>query len=56
MTVVHIVGFGHAYLGVKGALITAQFDEVYSLQLFFGGCGGQAVGRQAGRSMETLLW
>jgi hypothetical protein len=41
MTVVHIVGFGHAYLGVKGALITAQFDEVYSLQLFFGGCGGR---------------
>lgn len=56
MTMVHIVDFGHAYLVVKGALITAQFDEVYSLQLFFGGCGGAGRSRQAGKSMETLLW
>lgn len=50
MTVVHIVDFGYVYLGVKGALITAQFDEVYSLQLFFGGCGeaGRRAGRKAG--------
>lgn len=54
VVVVHIVDFGYAYLGVKGSLIAAQFDEVYSLQLFLGGL--QEAGSQAGRRMETLLW
>lgn len=54
MGVLHIVDYGYACLGVKGALITAQFDEVYSLQLFFGGLQ-EAGRRQAGSSMETLL-